>query len=104
MLNSELIIIGHGRTNNKESTQLITKHARSIKERGIFSRVRSGFLNIGPYADNQLATATSESIFIVPCFASAGSLTQRVIPQKLGIKGPVTIKGKTKIYYCTTSF
>ena len=97
--NSDLLIIGHGHSNTQDSTRLIKGHAKAIEKRNIFKNVQSGFLKLAPYIVDQLSTTKSEIVYVVPCFASSGDITKEVIPRKLGLLGPKTIKDGKIIYY-----
>jgi len=96
---SELVIAGHGRSGSKESTIIIIGHAEAIEDCNLFKKVRHGFLKVKPFLTEQLMATKSNSVFIVPCFASPGSLTKLVIPEKLGLSGPKTNKKNKIIFY-----
>jgi len=97
--NSELLVIGHGRSNAQDSTRLIKGHAEAIEKRKIFKRVQPGFLKLAPYMTDQLSTIKSGTVYVVPCFASFGDITKEIIPQQLGLIGPKTAKKGQIIYY-----
>jgi sirohydrochlorin cobaltochelatase len=97
--NSELLIVGHGRSGSQESTILIKRHAKGIKKRNLFKEVRCGFLKLRPFLTEQLLATKSESVYVVPCFAGPGGLTNSTIPEELGLSGSVTKKRNQVIYY-----
>jgi sirohydrochlorin cobaltochelatase len=97
---SALLIVGHGRSDSPASTALIQGHAAAISDRHIFKEVHSGFIKLEPFMDAQLAEIKNDTVYIVPCFASPGSLTKTVVPEKLGLAGKVTRRGSQTIYYC----
>ena len=82
---SALLIVGHGRFGSEASTRLIKEHTKSIKERNLFKEVYCGFLKHSPLLTDQLSIIKSEIIYVVPCFASPGSLTKSIIPRELGL-------------------
>ncbi|MBT3989989.1 MAG: hypothetical protein HON14_15830 [Rhodospirillaceae bacterium] len=96
---STLLIVGHGRSDSPDSTTLIQRHADTITKRGIFKEVKTGFLKIAPFMADQLKTIESEIVYVVPCFASPGSLTKTVIPKELGLTGKITERGGQKILF-----
>jgi sirohydrochlorin cobaltochelatase len=95
-----LLIVGHGRSNSPVSTALIQGHASAISDRHIFKEVYSGFIKLAPFMDAQLAEIENDTVHIVPCFASPGSLTKTAIPERLGLKGNITQRGNQTLYYC----
>jgi sirohydrochlorin cobaltochelatase len=95
-----LLIVGHGRSDSLASTALIQGHATAISDRHIFKEVHSGFMKIEPFMEKQLAKIKNETVYIVPCFASPGSLTKTIVPEKLGLAGKVTQRGSRTFYYC----
>ena len=93
-----LLIIGHGRSDLPESTALIQHHARAIADHNIFDNVTAGFLKLEPFAPEQLRAIENKTVFIVPCFASPGSLTKTVIPEVLGLTSEDTQRADQTIY------
>lgn len=81
---STLILIGHGSTLNAESATPTHVHADNIREKGIFSRVISGFWKEEPHISGVLRGAFTEKVYIVPLFISEGYFTEEVIPREMG--------------------
>ena len=87
---SSLLIVGHGRSDSPESTRLIQGHADPIARQNIFNDVQTGFIKRAPFMAEELAKISSDTVYIVPCFASPGSLTKTVIPEELSLSGRQT--------------
>jgi sirohydrochlorin cobaltochelatase len=97
--NTTLIIIGHGSTENPDSSEPTYVHADTIRARGIFDEVRSAFWKEEPSLREVLYGIESSTIIVVPNFISEGYFTQKVIPRELGLTGPITHRGAQTIYY-----
>jgi len=98
--NSALIIVGHGSTVNPDSSAPTLVHARTIREKGLFSEVASCFWKEEPTFREVLRMVDSDDIYVVPNFISEGYFTQTVIPRELGLDGKVTRRGSRTIRYC----
>ena len=98
--NSALIIVGHGSTVNPDSSAPTLVHARTIREKGLFSEVASCFWKEEPTFREVLRMVDSDDIYVVPNFISEGYFTQTVIPRELGLEGKVTRRGNRTIRYC----
>ena len=98
--NSALIIVGHGSTVNPDSSAPTLVHARTIRQKGLFSEVASCFWKEEPTFREVLRMIDSDDIYVVPNFISEGYFTQTVIPRELGLDGKVTRRGNRTIRYC----
>jgi len=95
-----LLIVGHGSTENPDSSTPYFDHAEEIRKRGIFSEVHCCFWKEEPSMREALYMIDAEEIYIVPDFISEGYFTRDVIPRELELTGPTTkIHGKI-LYYC----
>lgn len=95
-----LIIVGHGSTENPDSSAPTYQHADVIRERGIFGDVQCAFWKEEPSLRQVLTMVDQDSVYVVPNFISEGYFTREVIPRELEIDGPTTqIQGKT-LHYC----
>ncbi|MCU0751127.1 MAG: hypothetical protein MUF13_16430, partial [Akkermansiaceae bacterium] len=97
---SALLIVGHGSTENPDSSTPYFDHADEIRRRGLFSEVHCCFWKEEPSMREALYMIDSEEVYVVPDFISEGYFTQDVIPRELELTGPTTeVRGKT-IHYC----
>lgn len=94
-----LIIVGHGSTENPDSSEPTHKHADTIRQREIFDEVRCAFWKEEPSLREVLYGIKSKNIVVVPNFISEGYFTQKVIPRELELTGRVTHRGAQIIYY-----
>ena len=95
-----LLIVGHGSTENPDSSTPYFDHAAEIRQRGLFSEVHCCFWKEEPSMREALYMIDAEEIYIVPDFISEGYFTRDVIPRELELTGPTTtIHGKT-LHYC----
>ena len=97
--NTTLIIIGHGSTENPDSSEPTQKHADTIRKQKIFDEVRCAFWKEEPSLREVLYGIKSERIIVVPNFISEGYFTQKVIPRELELTEHVTKHGSQTIYY-----
>jgi sirohydrochlorin cobaltochelatase len=97
---SALLIVGHGSTENPDSSNPYFDHADEIRRRGIFAEVHCCFWKEEPSMREALYMIDSPEIYVVPDFISEGYFTQDVIPRELRLTGPTTsVSGKT-LHYC----
>ncbi|MES2438069.1 MAG: CbiX/SirB N-terminal domain-containing protein [Verrucomicrobiota bacterium] len=97
---SALLIVGHGSTENPDSSTPYFEHADEIRSRGLFAEVHCCFWKEEPSMREAGYLIDSEEIYVVPDFISEGYFTQDVIPRELQLTGPTTaVRGKT-YHYC----
>jgi sirohydrochlorin cobaltochelatase len=97
---SALLIVGHGSTENPDSSAPYFDHADEIRRRGLFAEVHCCFWKEEPSMREALYMIDSEEVYVVPDFISEGYFTQDVIPRELQLTGPTTVvRGKT-LHYC----
>ena len=98
--NSALLIVGHGSTENPDSSTPYFDHADEIRRRGLFAEVHCCFWKEEPSMREALYMIDADEIYVVPDFISEGYFTQDVIPRELELTGPTTVvRGKT-LHYC----
>ena len=97
---SALLIVGHGSTENPDSSNPYFDHADEIRRRSLFAEGHCCFWKEEPSMREALYMIDSYEIYVVPDFISEGYFTQEVIPRELRLSGPSTsIDGKT-LHYC----
>jgi sirohydrochlorin cobaltochelatase len=95
-----LLIVGHGSTENPDSSTPYFDHAKEIRARGVFAEVHCCFWKEEPSMREALYMIDADEVYIVPDFISEGYFTQEVIPREFELDGPTTkIHGKT-LHYC----
>ncbi len=95
-----LLIVGHGSTENPDSSTPYFEHADEIRRRGLFAEVHCCFWKEEPSMREAFYLIDSPEVYVVPDFISEGYFTQDVIPRELGLTGPSTeVRGKT-FHYC----
>jgi sirohydrochlorin cobaltochelatase len=98
--NSALLIVGHGSTENPDSSTPYFEHAEEIRSRGLFAEVHCCFWKEEPSMREAFYQIDSDEVYVVPDFISEGYFTQDVIPRELQLTGPTTVvRGKT-FHYC----
>lgn len=99
--NSALVIVGHGSTQNPDSSAPTLVHADEIRSRGLFAEVVSCFWKEEPSMREVIHQVESPEIFVVPNFISEGYFTRTVIPRELDLQGPVTHRADGRVVkYC----
>ena len=91
--NSALLIVGHGSTQNPDSSTPYCEHAEEVRRRGVFAEVHCCFWKEEPSLRDAFYLFDAEEIYVVPDFISEGYFTQDVIPRELGLSGPTTVIG-----------
>lgn len=96
-----LLLLGHGSTENPDSSEPTWVCADEIRRRGLFGEVRCAFWKEEPTFRQAWQLFDAGEIYVVPNFISEGYFTRQVIPRELGLGGERTlwIGGKT-IHYC----
>ena len=98
--NSALLIVGHGSTENPDSSTPYFEHADEIRSRGLFSEVHCCFWKEEPSMREAFYLIDSDEIYVVPDFISEGYFTQDVIPRELQLTGSTTVVRGKKYHYC----
>lgn len=97
---SALLIVGHGSTENPDSSTPYFEHADEIRGRGLFGEVHCCFWKEEPSLREAFYLIDADEVYVVPDFISEGYFTQDVIPRELQLTGPTTkVRGKT-FHYC----
>lgn len=98
--NSALLIVGHGSTENPDSSTPYFEHADEIRRRNLFAEVHCCFWKEEPSMREAYYMIDAEEVYVVPDFISEGYFTQDVIPREFGITGPTEkVRDKT-FHYC----
>jgi len=97
--NSALLIVGHGSTENPDSSTPYFEHADEIRKRCLFAEVHCCFWKEEPSMREALHMIDAEEIYIVPDFISEGYFTQDIIPREFGLTGPTTLVGGKTLHY-----
>ena len=98
---SALIIVGHGSTENPDSSTPYLDHAREIRRRSLFGEVHCVFWKEEPSLRELWWLTDLHELYVVPDFISEGYFTQEVIPRELELDGPTSlVKGRT-VHYCS---
>lgn len=97
---SALLILGHGSTENPDSSQPTWDHAESIIRTGAFGSVHCAFWKEEPSFRQVWPMIEENEIYVVPNFISEGYFTRQVIPRELEIEGHSSQRGEKKIHYC----
>ena len=95
-----LLIVGHGSTQNPDSSTPYFEHADEIRSRGLFAEVHCCFWKEEPSMREAFHLLDSDEVYVVPDFISEGYLTQEVIPRELKLTGPTTVIAGKTFHYC----
>lgn len=96
--NAALLLVGHGSSRLPAGHEATARLAAAIRERGLFAEVRECFCKEPPFLSLDLVRAPL--IYVVPNFAGEGVYTRRIIPERLGLSGPVAEIGGRRVIYC----
>ncbi|MFN0126675.1 MAG: CbiX/SirB N-terminal domain-containing protein [Verrucomicrobiales bacterium] len=95
-----LVILGHGSTQNPDSSTPTWQHADELRRRGLFREVQCAFWKEEPGFREVMNMLDSEEVFVVPNFISEGYFTRDVLPRELELDGAVTRRHGRTIHYC----
>ena len=95
-----LIVVGHGSTENPDSSAPTFLHADELRRRGIFAEVVCAFWKEEPSLREVYRMIDSEVVYVVPNFISEGYFTREVIPRELELDGAVTQVDGREVRYC----
>ena len=98
--NSALLIVGHGSTENPDSSTPYFEHADEIRRRGLFAEVHCCFWKEEPSMREAFYMIDSDEVYVVPDFISEGYFTREVIPRELQLSGPTTVIRAKTFHYC----
>ena len=98
--NYALLIVGHGSTENPDSSAPTHLLVDSLREREIFAEVHAAFWKEDASMREALAMIDATTVFVVPMFISEGYFTTEVIPRELNFPADqkvTKVGGKTII-------
>lgn len=95
-----LLIVGHGSTENPDSSTPYFDHADEIRRRRLFREVHCCFWKEEPSMREALYMIDSDEVYIVPDFISEGYFTQDVIPREFNLTGPTNVVAGKTLHYC----
>lgn len=98
--NSALLIVGHGSTENPDSSTPYFEHADEIRQRGLFAEVHCCFWKEEPSMREASYLIDADDVYVVPDFISEGYFTQDVIPRELQLTGATTVVRGKSFHYC----
>ena len=97
---SALLIVGHGSTQNPDSSTPYFEHAAEIRSRDLFAEVHCCFWKEEPSMGDAIHLIDAEEVYVVPDFISEGYFTQEIIPRELKLTGPTTRHSGKTFHYC----
>jgi sirohydrochlorin cobaltochelatase len=97
---SALLIVGHGSTENPDSSTPYFEHADEIRRRGVFAEVHCCFWKEEPSMREAPYMIDADEVYVVPDFISEGYFTQDIIPREFGITPPTSVIGRKTFHYC----
>ena len=98
--NSALLIVGHGSTENPDSSAPYFAHAAEIRRRNLFAEVHCCFWKERPSMREAFSMVASSEVYIMPDFISEGYFTQEVIPREFYLTGSTTVVNGKTCHYC----
>ena len=98
--NSSLLLVGHGSTENPDSSPPTLDHAETIRARGIFREVHCCFWKEEPQYRDARYLLDADEVYVVPVFISEGYFTRSVIPRELGLDGALSEVDGVLYKYC----
>lgn len=109
---ASLILIGHGTTQNPDSSAPVYQHAAELRRRGVFADVHESFWKQEPQVTGVINEALRPAhgkvrrIFLAPVFISEGYFSETIIPEALGFNRRemelvrVQRREQRELFYC----
>lgn len=98
---SALVIVGHGSTQNPDSSAPTLDHAERIRRRELFAEVACCFWKEEPSFREILHQVECPEVYLVPNFISEGYFTRTIIPREMELNGPLTLRPDGRVLkYC----
>ena len=97
---SALLILGHGSTENPDSSLPTWEIAESLVRAGNFASVHCAFWKEEPSFRQIWPTIEEREVYVVPNFISEGYFTREVLPRELELDGHTTDRGQHLVHYC----
>ncbi len=97
---SALLILGHGSTENPDSSHPSWEHADKIAATGQFGSVHCAFWKEEPSFRQIWPMIEEDEVYIVPNFISEGYFTREVLPRELEIEGHTCERMGKQVHYC----
>lgn len=94
-----LVLLGHGSTQNADSSKATRLQAETIRHRALFDEVVAAFWLDEPPMNQALNIVRSDDVFVIPYFISDGYFTEQIIPRELKISGRFTERDGRRIFY-----
>jgi len=95
-----VVIVGHGATDEPQAAWSVVGHANALRAQGRFHGVIAGVLNGEPDAEAALGALDVPLVYLVPLFMSDGYFVRRLIPERLRLAGPITVRDGRTLCYC----
>lgn len=103
-----LVLVAHGSERVAAAETATASHAKALGRRALFREVKACFLKAAPGPRETVASLHSSSAYIVPCFMSRGYAARTLVPQELGLAGPLTRLSRgarqaaplERVFYC----
>lgn len=97
---SALLILGHGSTENPDSSAPTWEIADQLSKSGTFASVHCAFWKEEPSFRQIWPMIEEREIYVVPNFISEGYFTREVLPRELELDGHTTEREQHVIHYC----
>lgn len=103
----DLILVGHGTSRNRKSTEMIRKQVDRIREKSAFAHCTDAYMEEAPFIAEWDQLTPSDQVVVVPFFIADGLHSYEDIPQLMGlVEGegasefdvPARLRGK-KVWY-----
>lgn len=92
-----LLLVGHGSSRVASSRAATLRLADSLRGRGIFAEVAACFWKEEPFLSLDLVSAPT--VHVVPNFAGIGVFTGKLIPERLGLTGTLSLIDGRRVLY-----
>lgn len=94
---SALLLVGHGSSKTPSARIAASRLAERIAALELFAEVKACFWKEEPFVSLDLVS--SPTVHVVPYFSGIGIFTRKLIPERLGLSGPVSQIGGRTVYY-----
>ncbi len=93
-----LILAGHGSHISPKTAGIVWDCVDTLRRLGIADEVTACFWKESPAFSAVLNTVAADDVLVLPLFTAHGYFTTQVLPAEMGLRGPLTRRGKRRIH------
>jgi len=97
-----LVLAGHGSHISAETAGVVWRYVDRLRRLGVADEITACFWKEQPAFARVLDSVAADEVVVVPVFTAQGYFTRDVLPAEMGLRGPLTRRGKRRIHLTPT--